>query len=79
MKTRVSLRYFLNDYLWKHYFASNSTQIPSNLISLTILATQGTLHSFNLKLEQLSSKNVLKFVLLGNCFSDILTEVEICH
>ena len=39
MKARVSLRHFVNDYLWKQFFASNSSQTPSDLISLTILVT----------------------------------------
>ena len=39
MEARVSLRFFVNDCLWKHFFASKSTQTHSNLISLTILVT----------------------------------------
>ena len=60
-----------------HFFASNSSQTPLNLISLTILLTQGLSHSFNLKLKQLNCKKVLKFALLGNYFSDFFTDVEI--
>ena len=37
MKTRVSLKYFVNDCFWKKYFASNFPQIPSNQNSLTVL------------------------------------------
>ena len=33
--------------------------------------------AFNLKLERLSGKKVLKFPLIGNCSSDLFTEVEI--
>ena len=45
MKTRVSLKYFVDDCLWKYlcewmFFNSNSTQITSNLISLTISVSQ---------------------------------------
>ena len=39
MKTRVSLKYFVNDCLWKPFFDSNLPQTSSNLISLTILLT----------------------------------------
>ena len=39
MKTRVSLKYFVNDCLWKHFFDSNSPQTLVNVISLPILAT----------------------------------------
>ena len=37
IKTRACLKYFVNDCLWKQFFASNSPQTPSNLISLTIV------------------------------------------
>ena len=37
MKTRVSRKYFVDDCVWKQFFASNSPQTPSNLISFTIL------------------------------------------
>ena len=39
MKTRVSLKYFVNDCLWKHFFSSNSTQTTLNLISLIVFVT----------------------------------------
>ena len=39
IKTRVILKYFVNDYHWKQFFASNSVQTTSNLSSLTILVT----------------------------------------
>ena len=80
MKTRVSLKYPVNDCLWKHFFVSNLPQTPLNLISLNILVTlKGLSHSFNLKLEQSSGKNVLKFALLGKCFFDLFNEVEIWY
>ena len=37
MKTRVSIKYFVNDCLWKLFFDSNYPQIPANVIPLTIL------------------------------------------
>ena len=61
------------------FFYFNSSQTPFNLVSLTIFVTLGLSRYFNLKLEQLSDKKVLKFALLGNCFSDLLTEVEIWY
>ena len=36
MKTRVSVKYFVNDCLWKPLFDSYSLQTPSDLISLTV-------------------------------------------
>ena len=79
MKARVCHKYFVDDWFWKQCFASNSTHTHSNLISLTILVTVSSSTQFNLELEQLSSKKVLKFALLGNCFSDLLTEVQIWY
>ena len=35
MKTRVSLKYFANDCLWKQCFTFNSVQTSSKLVSLT--------------------------------------------
>ena len=32
MDTGVSVRYLLNDCIWKHFFDSNSDQAPLNLI-----------------------------------------------
>ena len=43
VKTRVSLKYFVSDCLWKPVFDSNTPQTPSSLISLTILVTLGSL------------------------------------
>ena len=68
MKTRVSLKYFVNDCFWKHFFASNSPHTSSNLISLTIVVTIRLFASFKLKLEQLSCKKVLNFALRVTAF-----------
>ena len=46
MKTRVSVKYFVNDCLWKYFFVSNLLETPSNLIPLTILATLRSLTQF---------------------------------
>ena len=48
MKTRANRRCFVNDCLWKHFFGTNSTQTPSNLISSTILVTPRHLTNENL-------------------------------
>ena len=37
IKSSVYLRYFVNNCLWKHFFASNSPQTISNLMSLSFL------------------------------------------
>ena len=39
MKISVSLKYFVNGCLWKQFFAFNSLQNPSNVMTLTILVT----------------------------------------
>ena len=79
MKTRVSLKYFVSYCLWKALFDCNSPQTSLNLISLTLLKIEGLSQSFNLNLEQLSSKKVLKFDLLYNYFFDLLKVVEIWY
>ena len=38
MRRRFSGKYFVNDSLWKYFFASNSPKTPLNLNSLPILA-----------------------------------------
>ena len=79
MKTRVSLKYFVSYSVCKLFCDSNSLQTPSNIISLTFLVTVRILTLFNLKLEQLSGKKVVKLALLGNYFSNLFTEVEIWY
>ena len=39
MKTRISLKYFVNDCLWPPFLDSNLHQAPSDLIFWTILVT----------------------------------------
>ena len=39
IKTRISLKYFVSYCLWKHFFYSNSPQIPLNLFFLTFWVT----------------------------------------
>ena len=73
MKTRVYLKYFVSDYLWKEFLTFSSPQTSSNLISFPVFVT---LRSFHLKFEQLSCKKLLKFSFLTNCFLDLFTEVK---
>ena len=78
MKTRVSLKHFVNDRLWKTFLDSTWPGIPSNLISLTILVTLRPSTLFKPKIRAIKlQKMALKFTLLGNCFSDLSTEIEI--
>ena len=64
MKTRVSLKYFVDDCLWKHFFASNSPQIPSNLISLvTILVALKPFTQFQPKIRAIKLQKCTKICL----------------
>ena len=54
---------------------SNSPHTPSHLFFFERVFS----HCFNLKLERLSCKIALKFPLLGNCYSDLFTEVKIWY
>ena len=47
MKTRVCLKYFLNDCFWKQFFASKSPKTPSDLIYSTIFVTLRPLIQFS--------------------------------
>ena len=77
MKTRVSLKYFATDCLWKPFIDSNLHQTPSNLISLTILVTvrPSTFFQFIcfyfiyiwLKITHLHKKNI--------CIATVITEL----
>ena len=53
MKTRVSLKYFVNYCLWKTFLDFNSPQIPLNLISLTILVTLSPFTLFSPKFREI--------------------------
>ena len=75
MKTRVSLKHFLNDCLWKQFFAFNLPQTPSNLILLTILVTLSSFTKFELKIRVIKLQKVQQFALIGNCFSDPFIDV----
>ena len=68
INTRVFLKYFVPDCLWKQFLASNSPQTPLSLICLTILVNLRSLTQFYLKVEPLICKKVLKFILHGTTF-----------
>ena len=78
MKTRVCIKYFANVCLWKH-FASNSPQNLINFISFKIFVTLGPFTQFLSKIQATKLKKIVKLDLLGKCFSDLFTEVEIWY
>ena len=45
MKTRLNLKYSVNDCLWKGFYDSKSAQTPLNLISLTIFGNSKVFHT----------------------------------
>ena len=66
MKTRVILKYFVNDIVWKHCFTSNSPQTPSKLTSFRILVVRKAFTQFEPKTRVINlEKKVLTFALLG--------------
>ena len=71
MKTRVSLKYFVNDFLWKSFFDSNLPQTTSELICLTNLVTVRPFTCFKLTSEEVNYKQLLKCALLSNYFSEV--------
>ena len=68
-KTRVSHKYFVHDCLWKQFLLLSCSR-PFKPIFLTFFVTVRSLSQVNLKLEQLSCRKVLKFMLLEKYFSD---------
>ena len=79
MKTKVSLKYFVNDFLWKQFFALTSPRIPMVLICLRILVSLRPFTKFQAKSRASNFKKALNFDLLGNSFSDLFSEVKIWH
>ena len=63
MKTRVSLKYYVNDCLWKQFFASESRKTTSNLISMTILVTLRPFTKFQLKIRAIKLQKSAKICL----------------
>ena len=58
------------------FFDYNLPQSPSNLSFWTTLVTMRFFTQFQLKIQQLSRKKVLNFVLFDNDFHDLFTEVQ---
>ena len=73
IKTRVSLKYFVHDCLWKQFLLLSCSR-PFKPIFLTFFVTVRSLSQVNLKLEQLSCRKVLKFILLEKYFSDFFSQ-----
>ena len=59
------------------FFASNRTQTPSNLISLTLLVILNSLTQFQSKIRAIKVQKSAKTCLTCKYFPDIFTEVEI--
>ena len=79
MKTRVIVRYFVTDCLWKQFFDFNSLQMPLNLIFWTVLVILRTFTLSEPKVRATKFQKRQKFLLLDNCFSDLFTEVKILY
>ena len=63
MKTRVSLKYFVDDSVRKPLFDFNSPQTLSNLISLTILVTPRSFTPHEPKIRAIKFQNRAKICL----------------
>ena len=63
MKTRVSLKYFVNDCLRKHFFASNWSLTSSNWISLNVLVTLRPFTQFWPKIRAIKTQKSPKICL----------------
>ena len=63
MKTRVSLKYFVNDSLWNPFFDCTSSQTPSKLTSLTILETLRSFTLFSSKIRAVTLQEGAKICL----------------
>ena len=79
MKTRVSLKYLLNDCLWKQFLASYFVTDPFKFDLLDYFHKFNAFDSFNLRLEQLICKRAVKVVFLDNFFPYLFTEVQIWY
>ena len=79
MKTRVSLEYFCELLSLEAFFLILTRPRPIQTYFFDIFGNSKAFHTFNLKLEQLSGKEVLTFALLVNCFPDLFIAVEISY
>ena len=62
METKVSLKCFVNDCLCKYFFASNSPQISSNLISLRILITLRPFTQSQFKIRAIKLQKISRYL-----------------
>ena len=62
-ETRVSLKYFVNGCLWKHFFASNSPQTSSHSIFVTISVTLSHSTQFEFKIRAIKLQKNAKICL----------------
>ena len=77
MKARVIHRHFVSSCVWKLFFDSKLSQIPSNGISLTFLVTLSSFTLFEPKTSaSMWTKHGLKCAFLGRLFSDLSNKVE---
>ena len=61
MKTKVFLKYFVRDFIWKTFLASKLSQIPSNLVFLKIFLTLMSLTQFQIRCR---ATKLQKFVVI---------------
>ena len=69
MKLRISQKDFANDCLWKQLFASNSSQIPSNIVSLKMLLTLRLFTQFWPKIRAIKLQKRARLSLTWKLFS----------
>ena len=69
---------FVSYCLWKLFLILTRPR-PIQTYFFDIFGNSKAFHTFNLKLEQLSGKEVLTFALLVNCFPDLFIAVEISY
>ena len=60
MKTRFSLKYFVNDCLWKQFIDFNSPQTPLNLTSLKIFVTLRSFKQFQPKIRVIKCQKIAR-------------------
>ena len=63
MESRASLKYFVNDCLWKYFFDSNSPHTFAKLISFTIFVTLRPFTLFQSKITEIKLQKSAKICL----------------
>ena len=77
MNTRVRLKYFVHDRLWKKFLFLTCPRL-FELYFLTILVALRPLTQFSSNLRAHNFQKMWKVALLDNCFSGLLTAVQPC-